>query len=402
MSQEKFKDAHFSLFVLWQNLVVSSYRSFFYNLTNIKNIKLALGAPKQFQETGKPAINCAPFEAPFKLDDKRFPYFMLEAMNPNTEAVFFLGLGKALRSFFKHSPPKSKRIFLCFTEPHTISSLISWLIARFTLGSNFFMVTVTAQNIAIKLPFHLRWIQSFIFKKSYAILCMGREQEDTLRKKGFQGLCIPFPLWFDSTKFQVSHPKHDNDSTNRKIHLGFVGNLSKDKGILDFLGCCEAYSEQWKQSCAIQVVGAGDLCSEVKAYEQKLARAGWTFQYLGPLAKKDMPKFFQGLDILVVPSRTTAFWKEQFGRVIAEAEACGVLVLGSDSGEIPKIINAANRIFKEGDYEDMAFVINYWLDHMQSPMERLHIREAMAKKALDNYSDQVLAEKFFTNLANSL
>lgn len=402
MSQEKLNDPHFSLFVLWQNLVVSSYRSFFYKLTNRKNIKLALGAPKYFQELGKTAITCAPFEAPFKPNDKRFSYFMLEAIKPNTESVFFLGLGKALRNFFKSSPPKSKRVFLSFTAPHTVSSLLSWLVARLTLGSNFYMVTALLQNNTRKLPFHLRWIESFIFKKSYAILCLRSEQEKILRKKGFQGLCIPFPLWFDSTKFKLAKSSPNSDSATRKIHLGFAGNLSKDRGILDFLGCCEDYSEEWKDSCTIRIVGSGELSSEVKAYGQKLTRAGWTFQYLGPLAKKDMPEFFQNIDILIVPSKAKSSWQEQFGRIIVEAEACGVLVLGSDSGDIPKIINAANRIFKEADNEDMAFVINYWRSHMQSPEERLHVRQVMAKRALETYSDQVLAEKFFTNLANSL
>ena len=144
------------------------------------------------------------------------------------------------------------------------------------------------------------------------------------------------------------------------------------------------------------------MSAELAAYRQKFTKAGLTLQCLGPLPIEKMPKFFQGLDILIVPSRTTPSWKEQFGRVIVEAEACGVLVLGSDSGEIPKVINAANRIFREGDNEDMASVINYWLHRMQSLEERLHIRQTMAKKALDNYSDIVLAEKFFTNLVKSL
>jgi len=44
------------------------------------------------------------------------------------------------------------------------------------------------------------------------------------------------------------------------------------------------------------------------------------------------------LDVLVLPSRSRSFWKEQFGRVLIEAMACGVPVIGSSSGEIPNVI----------------------------------------------------------------
>ena len=57
------------------------------------------------------------------------------------------------------------------------------------------------------------------------------------------------------------------------------------------------------------------------------------------------------LDVLVLPSHTTPTWKEQFGRVIVEALWCGVPVVGSDSGEIPWLIEltGGGLVFPEGD-----------------------------------------------------
>jgi glycosyltransferase involved in cell wall biosynthesis len=40
---------------------------------------------------------------------------------------------------------------------------------------------------------------------------------------------------------------------------------------------------------------------------------------------------------------------EQFGRVLIEAMACGVPVVGSDCGEIPHVIGEAGLIFPEDD-----------------------------------------------------
>jgi glycosyltransferase involved in cell wall biosynthesis len=61
-------------------------------------------------------------------------------------------------------------------------------------------------------------------------------------------------------------------------------------------------------------------------------------------------------DVLVLPSRTTPAWKEQYGRILVEAMACGMAVIGSDSGEIPHLIRRADGgvVFPEGDAAAMA------------------------------------------------
>ena len=62
-----------------------------------------------------------------------------------------------------------------------------------------------------------------------------------------------------------------------------------------------------------------------------------------------MPAVYRSCDVVVLPSRTMPSWKEQFGRVLIEAMACQVPVVGSDSGEIPNVIGDAGLIFPEGD-----------------------------------------------------
>ncbi len=62
-----------------------------------------------------------------------------------------------------------------------------------------------------------------------------------------------------------------------------------------------------------------------------------------------VPEFLGGLDALVLPSLTYPNWKEQFGRVLMEAMACEVPVVGSDSGEIAHVIGDAGLVFPEGD-----------------------------------------------------
>jgi glycosyltransferase involved in cell wall biosynthesis len=55
------------------------------------------------------------------------------------------------------------------------------------------------------------------------------------------------------------------------------------------------------------------------------------------------------IDVLVLFSQTTRSWKEQFGRVIIEAQACGTPVIGSDSGSIPVVVGSGGWIVGEDD-----------------------------------------------------
>jgi glycosyltransferase involved in cell wall biosynthesis len=64
-----------------------------------------------------------------------------------------------------------------------------------------------------------------------------------------------------------------------------------------------------------------------------------------------VPTFYRNLDVLVLPSRSRSNWVEQFGRVLIEAMACGVPVVGSDCGEIPNVVGDAGLIFPEGDVD---------------------------------------------------
>ena len=68
------------------------------------------------------------------------------------------------------------------------------------------------------------------------------------------------------------------------------------------------------------------------------------------------------MDLLLAPSLTTRRWKEQFGRMVIEAFACGVPVISSDSGELPYVIEEAGWIVPEGDSAAMARTISSALD----------------------------------------
>jgi glycosyltransferase involved in cell wall biosynthesis len=56
---------------------------------------------------------------------------------------------------------------------------------------------------------------------------------------------------------------------------------------------------------------------------------------------------------LVLPSRSTPRWKEQFGRVLTEAMAVEKPVLGARSGEIPHVVGEGGLLFSENNPVDL-------------------------------------------------
>ncbi len=105
---------------------------------------------------------------------------------------------------------------------------------------------------------------------------------------------------------------------------------------------------------------------------------------------QDLPVVMNALDVMVLPSRTVPTWKEQFGRVIIEANACGVPVIGSNSGAIPEVVQDAGIVYTEG-----------CVPKLTKALEEMHknkqLRRQMGKAGLrqvhDMYTWQRVAEK---------
>jgi len=67
------------------------------------------------------------------------------------------------------------------------------------------------------------------------------------------------------------------------------------------------------------------------------------------VAHDDVPEHLNAMDLLCAPSQTTRRWREQFGRMLIEAMACGVPVIASRSGEIPHAVGDAGLLVDEAD-----------------------------------------------------
>jgi glycosyltransferase involved in cell wall biosynthesis len=95
------------------------------------------------------------------------------------------------------------------------------------------------------------------------------------------------------------------------------------------------------------------------------------------------------MDLVIVPSQSTPLWKEQFGRVVIEAFACGIPVIASDSGEIPYVVGGAGLIVPESDIDAWTEAIAGLL---QSPDRRRELAAAGYDRCEQHYFTQRVAD----------
>ncbi len=106
------------------------------------------------------------------------------------------------------------------------------------------------------------------------------------------------------------------------------------------------------------------------------------------VAHGDVPAYVNAMDLLAAPSQTGRNWREQFGRMLIEAFACGVPVVASDSGEIPYVVGDAGRIVSESDQAAWVASLSHLLE---SPAERQQMGRMGRERALAHFTWPLIA-----------
>ena len=141
--------------------------------------------------------------------------------------------------------------------------------------------------------------------------------------------------------------------------IGYVGRFIGEKGILDLIDSLALLDDKYR----LVLVGGGPLEDQIQKRIQALSLQD-RVEFIPPKSRDELAKLYASFDVLVLPSRTDYFWKEQYGRVLVEAMACGTPVVGSQSGAIPVVIGDAPHCFAEGNVMQMANAIKFAINQM--------------------------------------
>ncbi len=267
-------------------------------------------------------------------------------------------------------------------EPWGVAALETALICRrLRVPFAFF----TWENTDGRLPLLLRVIQRFVFANARAAVAGNREAGMLLQRAGFRGAVSVLPqLGVDVGRFS---PGADNGGADVPV-VGFVGRLVPGKGIMALLDSVARIDAPFR----VMVVGNGPLRTEVLARARALGLDGKLVLH-DAVRHHEVPEYLQRMSLLVLPSRTTATWKEQFGHVLIEAMACGVPVVGSDSGAIPEVIGDAGVVVPEGDVTALTRAISQLL---ADPARRRELAARGRARVLSQYTNESIAQRLVT------
>jgi glycosyltransferase involved in cell wall biosynthesis len=237
-------------------------------------------------------------------------------------------------------------------EPYSLAAWQFTVLAR-RIGAR--CVFYSMQNLEKRLPPPFAQIERAVYRAAAGATALTGEVAQVLRARGFQKPIAVVPL---SAELSAFHPM--DVAVLRREHgleapvIGYLGRLSPGKGV-DLLLTALKQLQDERIPFTGMIVGSGPSEAELRSQLTELGLRE-RVRVLPGVPHDQAPRFYNCLDVAVVPSRTMPHWKEQFGRVLVEALACGVPVVGSDSGAIPEVIasTGGGLIFPENDARRLA------------------------------------------------
>jgi glycosyltransferase involved in cell wall biosynthesis len=254
----------------------------------------------------------------------------------------------------------------------------------------------SCQNIFKCYPVPFRWTEAAVLKQSSFAFPISDSVNEVCRRKGYEGPSTILPLAVDEETY---FPRPDSESIRKsyvrpdQALLGYVGRLVEAKGLRTLIEALGVLKDlDWK----FVFIGTGPLAQQM---EERCKALGISerVHFLGFVEHIQTPAYLSAFDWLVLPSESQSNWREQFGRVVLEAMACGTPVIGSNSGEIPKLIKATGGglIFTERRVDELADTLRMAIaDRAAAQLLATTGREATIKQ----FGMESVAQSFITAL----
>ncbi|WP_410052425.1 glycosyltransferase [Bradyrhizobium sp. SZCCHNS30122] len=297
------------------------------------NIDLHLVMPAVWKEFGRTIVAEPPRAEGFSIH-------VLPIRLPQAGPMkWYLHFYPALRRLLSEIDPD---VIHLWEEPWSVVALQAQLLRRRAA-----VVLEVDQNILKRLPPPFETIRGFVLGRTDHILSRSPDATEVVRACGYTGPVTPIGYGVDLATFVPSAEPVSTPRT-RPLTIGYVGRLVEEKGLDDALDAIA----QATSPVLLNIMGEGP--DEVRLRRRaKALGLGDCVTFRGWGSPQKVAAFLQELDALVLLTRTTKAVREQFGRVIIEAQACGIPVIGSSGGAIPDVVREGGWIVPERDPESL-------------------------------------------------
>jgi glycosyltransferase involved in cell wall biosynthesis len=261
------------------------------------------------------------------------------------------------------------------------------------------LVFATFQNIRKRYPPPFAQMERFVVRRASAWIAFGQTVASALgdspgyRSRPF----LTIPPGVDMNAFRPDATMRAEAfrrlgwSEEGAPVIGCLGRLVPEKGVPFLMSVLGRVRSGWRAL----VVGGGPLEGEVRMWGD---RHPDRVRLIPAVTHDEVPMYLNAMDVLAAPSETVANWREQFGRMIIEAFACGVPVIGSDSGEVPFTIGDAGVVVRERDERAWVEALSDLLDNSA---KRRDLAAAGRARAATHFDWRVVGRKTLDFLAQS-
>jgi glycosyltransferase involved in cell wall biosynthesis len=231
-------------------------------------------------------------------------------------------------------------------------NLATWLALRAAERQRIPGLFFTWQNLKRTYPWPFRYFEQANYRAARYAIAGNPTAERVLREKGYTGPLAVIPQFGVDPALYAPSGLHTNVKRQSAV-IGYAGRLVPEKGVDVLLRACEGLG---RNGWSVEILGDGPERPRLEALARERG-IGDRVRFLGQVPSTQAPDYYRRMDVLVLPSLSRPNWVEQFGRVLIEAMACGVAVVGSSSGEIPWVVGDAGVIFPEGNVEALRDVL---------------------------------------------
>lgn len=329
---------------------------------------------------------------PVPLETRRGEQCRVEAVPARwTNRIHLMHYGRRLRRILS----ESWDLVHCWEEPFVVAGgQVGWWTRKRTP-----LVYATFQNLPKRYPAPFAWIERYAMNRAAGWIPFGHTVDDTLseRKLYADRPRRIIPLGVDTDHFRPC------PAARARIHLrlgwaepgppvvGVLGRFVREKGLEMLMRALDRARSPWRAL----FVGAGPLETALRDWGNG---HGDRVRVVTGVRHHDVPAYLNAMDVLCAPSQTTSAWREQLGRMLIEAFACGLPVIGSDSGEIPYVVGDAGMVLGERDETAWTSGLS---ELLESPARRAELRSSGLHRARTVYSWPVVARQhleFFSDL----
>jgi glycosyltransferase involved in cell wall biosynthesis len=282
------------------------------------------------------------------------PLYFLSLQGSNPRTYLFEGLIELLNE-------KKPAIILLDNDP---VSRLAVVVGNWCIKNNSKLFCISCENLPLDILSTVKrkgWkslpaaiVKRLLLMRSRKVVegvfSLNHDGEKIFLDEGYKRV-MHMPLGFDPEYFFPDNKKEGelkNKLGLRNSVIAYFGRLTREKGIHILINALQELKQyHWHLMMDSFDDYASDYSEEIK---KMLITAGIKDRvvFINP-DHFEIASFINAADIVVVPSVSTVNWKEQYGRVAAEAMACGKTVIASDSGSLPELLNGFGCLFPEGN-----------------------------------------------------